>query len=399
MEIQHLDETDYLNGRNDEILARVIELCDINSGTGNLEGIASVSEKLVHWYSELGAEFQEVALPPRESINARGEKELEPLGSALHFVKRPEQHPRALLCIHMDTVYQPTHVFQKCRTLEDGRINGPGVADAKGGLLVMLYALLALENSSVASKIGWEVIINPDEELGSPSSHDFLRQRAEQADWGLLFEPTLPDGTLVSWRKGTGNFDFVVRGTSAHSGRAFEDGRNAIVALSEMLCEIHDLNGSPDVTYNVGRVEGGGPLNMVPELAIGRVNVRIKSLVDQGQVTANFDQIAEKVAAKHEVEIERFGDFSSPPKELDVKTQELQRLIERCGDAFSLEVKWQGTGGASDGNKFLAAGLPNIDTLGPRGGDIHSTDEYLIAESLEERAKLVALILMNLNQI
>jgi glutamate carboxypeptidase len=296
----------------------------------------------------------------------------------------------------MDTVYGPQHPFQKCVMQDDGRLNGPGVADAKGGLVVMLYALQVLEQSAAASKIGWEVIINPDEEFGSPASNNFLRKRAREADWGMLFEPTLPDGTLVSWRKGVGNFVFVVHGVSAHSGRAFENGRNAIVTLCRLLNSIHELNIDPEVTYNVGRVEGGGPLNMVPNLAIGRVNVRVKTVAQEKVVLENFERIKAGVESQDGISVDMHGSFTSPPKELDIRSQQLQSRIERCGNELGLEIKWRGTGGASDGNKFSAAGLPNIDTFGPRGGDIHSSDEYLIVESLAERAKLAALVLLDI---
>ena len=391
-------ELAFLDGCNEQMLEKVLAICNVNSGTGNLKGIQRVSEMLVDWFGQLGADFETVSLPPRESIDSAGQQVAQPLGQALHFIKRPNVRPRVLLCIHMDTVYATNHPFQKCRMLDNGFLNGPGVADAKGGLIVMLYALLALEQSSQADQVGWEVIINPDEELGSPSSNAFLRDRAAQADWGLLFEPTLPDGTLVSWRKGTGNFDFVVRGVSAHSGREFDKGRNAIVGLAQLLQSIDALNTDPKITFNVGRVEGGGPLNMVPDLAIGRINVRINSADRQDWVQSEFDRIAEEVRGDG-ITVEQYGTFTSPPKQLDARSELLQRHIERCGAALDLEIKWQGTGGASDGNKFAAAGLANIDTLGPRGGDIHSSNEYLIVNSLEERARLTAMILAGLPEL
>ena len=386
----------FLDGINQQMLDRVITLCNINSGTGNLVGIREVSQHLIEWFGELGGEFHLKDIPERESINSHGEIEHQPLGQALQFIKRPDVRPRILMCIHMDTVYQPNHPFQKCQMLDDGRLNGPGVADAKGGLMVMLHALLAWEKMSNAEQLGWEVIINPDEELGSPGSNQFLRSRAAEADWGLLFEPTLPDGTLVSWRKGSGNFDFVVRGVSAHSGRDFAKGRNAIVALSRFLASVDQLNVDPEITYNVGRVEGGGALNMVPDLAIGRVNVRVKTVDQQKEVIENFERLMDSVRKQDGITIERFGEFSSPTKPLDERTQSLQKVIEQCGEELGIEVRWQGTGGASDGNKFAAAGLPNIDTMGPRGGNIHSSEEYLICESLEERARLALAVLSSL---
>ena len=153
----------------------------------------------------------------------------------------------------------------------------------------MLTALKALEASPLAGKIGWEVLLNADEEIGSPGSIGVIKQIAARCDLGLLYEPALPDGTLVSWRKGSGNFSFVVRGKAAHAGREFEKGRNAIVAASRLIDEIANLNTDPEVTYNAGRISGGGPLNVVPDLAIGRVNVRVKTVEQQAEIAARGD--------------------------------------------------------------------------------------------------------------
>ena len=160
------------------------------------------------------------------TIDDEGLSSKQPLGEIIHIVKHPDAPKKIMLCIHMDTVYSQDDEFQTCQMTDGGQLNGPGVADAKGGLIVMLYALKTLEQSPLAGKIGWEVIINPDEEIGSPGSESFIRSRAPFCDFGLLFEPALPGGHMVSDRKGTGNFTFIVRGKSAHSGRDFAAGRN-----------------------------------------------------------------------------------------------------------------------------------------------------------------------------
>lgn len=383
----------WLHSRQTAMVDLVVELCNLNSGTLNAEGLARVGEVLCREYRALGGELRLVDLPPLEKINDAGAVEQSRLGQAIVITKRPDVRPRLLLCIHMDTVYDLEHPFQECQFLEPTRLNGPGVADAKGGLVVMLNALLAFEQSPLAEKVGWQVIINPDEELGSPGSSGLLHDAAVAADWGLLFEPTLPDGTLISWRKGSGNFTFVVHGKAVHSGRDFAAGRNAIVAMSRLMSEIHALNTDPEITYNVGRVSGGGALNIVPDLAIGRVNVRVRTTAQQEQVEANFRRLVAAANQADGIRVEMSGSFTSPPKTLDQRTESLQRLIERCGNELSIPVKWQGSGGASDGNKFAAAGLPNIDSLGPMGGEIHSSREYLLVDSLVPRTQLVLTVL------
>jgi glutamate carboxypeptidase len=389
-------QLEWLRSRQSAMVELVLELCNLNSGTLNVEGIARVRDVLCREYKALGGELKCLDVPPLERVNDAGQVEKAPLGQAIVITKRPELRPRLLLCIHMDTVYDLDHPFQQCQFLDSGRLNGPGVADAKGGLVVMLNALLAFEQSPLAERVGWQVIINPDEELGSPGSCDLLHDAAVAADWGLLFEPTLPDGTLVSWRKGSGNFTFVVRGKAVHAGRDFTAGRNAVVAMSRLMTEIHALNTDPEITYNVGRVSGGGALNIVPDLAIGRVNVRVRTTAQQELVEREFRRLVDVANQADGIRVELEGSFTSPPKTLDQRTESLQRLIEQCGGSLGIPIKWQGSGGASDGNKFAAAGLPNIDSLGPMGGEIHSSREYLLVDSLVPRTQLVTAVLAQL---
>ena len=390
-----LKHTDRLNDQQDSMLATITRLCEINSGTLNLAGVEHVSSELVKLFEPLGGDLQLIDTAPWSVVGDDGKRTEQALGKIIHIIKHPDAEKKVMLCIHCDTVYGIDNDFQKCQMTAGGQLNGPGVADAKGGLIVMLEALKTLEASAMAGKIGWEVIINPDEEVGSPGSASFLRSRAGGCDFGLLFEPALPGGGLVSWRKGTGNFTFVVRGKSAHSGRDFESGRNAIVALARLMDEIDQLNIEPDVTYNVGRITGGGAVNIVPELAVGRVNVRVCNLEQQSGVEIDFADLVEKYNLLDGISVELTGGFTSPPKALEDNVKPLQHRIARCAEALDIDITWQGTGGACDGNKFASAGLPNIDTLGPCGGHIHSMHEFLIPESLVPRAKLASLILLS----
>ena len=377
------------------MLNLIVELCDINSGTKNLDGLARVCDRLVEEFSVLGGELKIVEPNTWQTVDDSGNASVETAGKIIHIKKWPEAKRKVMLCIHMDTVYGVDHPFQKCVTKEDGTLNGPGVIDAKGGIVVMLNALRALEASPLAGTVGWEVILNADEEIGSRGSDQFIRSRAPHCDAGLLFEPSLPDGTLVSWRKGSGNFAFVVRGKSAHTGRDFANGRNALAALSRLCVEIDDMNVDPEITFNVGRINGGGALNMVPEMAVGRVNVRVRDTDQQAKVESQFQELVDRYNELDGITVSMQGEFSSPPKPIDDGVREMQSRIEICGGKLGMEIKWRGTGGASDGNRFAAAGLPNIDTMGPCGNHIHSDQEFLIPESLVPRAKLTALVLMS----
>ena len=390
-----LSNLNWLDDKRPAMQDAIIKLCNINSGTFNTAGLTKVKHAVLDEFNVLQGSSETVDLAPFESIDSTGNLANLPIGQAVRIRKRPGAKKRVFLCIHMDTVYDEHHPFQTCKLIEDRFINGPGVADAKGGIVVMLYALRCLEASRLAEQIGWEVIINPDEEIGSPSSMKLFEQSAQDNSLGLLFEPAFPDGALVDRRRGSGNFAFVVTGRAAHSGREFAKGRNAIVEAAKIVCRVNELNAhDPAITFNVGRIEGGGPLNMVPDKAIARVNVRVGDFTHIDWVKSEFAAIVRDVYKNDGYGCQLHGGFSSPPKLLDERTKLVQKHVEACGQEIGVDIKWVPSGGASDGNKLAVAGLPNIDTFGVVGGNIHSDQEYVDLDSLVPRAKLVALLLL-----
>ena len=395
---QLLPHLQLLDDRQDLMLSQVVDLCDANSSTCNLDGLEVVAQKLAKMFEDLGGQLQLVDSDLDSQLNDQGELVDSPLGKSIHIVKRPNAKHKVLLCIHMDTVYPVDNPFQECVMRDDGTLNGPGVADAKGGIVVMLHALQTLEASPLAEHIGWEVLLNPDEEIGSPGSLGLIESIAKRCDFGLLFEPALGENQLVSWRKGSGNFSVLVRGRSAHAGRAFAEGRNALIAAAKVAQAINDLNTDPEVTFNVSRIDGGSPTNVVPDLAIARVNVRVRTAEAQAKVEQQLDEVLETFGQLDGIDVSLHGGFRSPPKPITPEMETVMKRIEKCGAALDVDIQWNGTGGACDGNKFAAMGLPNIDSMGPCGGRIHSDEEFLIVESLVPRAKLSALVLLDFAQ-
>ncbi|MFQ5535249.1 MAG: M20/M25/M40 family metallo-hydrolase, partial [Sphingomonadales bacterium] len=161
---------DWIDGQHQRMVQRVLSWAAINSGSTNTDGLGSMIGALATAFGGLGGTLEEITLPDRELVDAGGELQNAPLGRALRLIKRPEARHKVLLAIHMDTVFAKDHPFQDCRYLDDNTVNGPGVADAKGGIAVMLTALEALERSPFAEAIGFQVLLNPDEEIGSPGS-------------------------------------------------------------------------------------------------------------------------------------------------------------------------------------------------------------------------------------
>jgi glutamate carboxypeptidase len=157
------------------------------------------------------------------------------------------------------------------------------------------------------------------------------------------------------------------------------------------------MNTDPEITFNVGRVSGGGALNIVPDLAIGRVNVRVRNAAQQTEAEGKLRSAIEKLISEQDgISVAMHGHFTSPPKTTDASTEQLMDRIVSCGATLGQTIKFSGSGGASDGNKFARCGLPNIDSLGPEGGEIHSSNEFLKIDSLVPKTKLSTLVLMSL---
>lgn len=392
---------EWLGSQPSAMLELLQELCNQNSGTFNAAGVGAVAERLKHEYAghgdyaALGDWVKLQATPPAEVLNDQGLIDSFPLGPTFRAEARPNAAQQVFLCIHMDTVYEVGHPFQKCRFLANGHLNGPGVIDAKGGLVVLLSALRAFERTAISQRLGWKVVLNPDEEIGSLGSHPILKEVSQQCQFGLLFEPVMPDGAMVSSRKGSGNFNLVCHGRSAHAGRNFSAGRNAIVHLSRCLVELDALNHTVpgDSTINVGRVHGGGAVNVVPDFAMARLNVRGADPMQIEQILTHIRNVVARFSQDSDYRLSLTGQVTSPPKVLDAASRRIQDRIEATGHQIGVPISWRPSGGASDGNKLSGWGIPNIDTLGPVGDHLHSPDEYLVIDSLLQRARLATALL------
>ncbi|HZG08187.1 MAG TPA: hydrolase [Allosphingosinicella sp.] len=380
------------------MLDQVAAWAKVNSGSRNLDGLSRMAALLADAYAPLPGGLELVAPALVEEMDQSGVPRPIEHGRNLRLRVRPEAPVQLLFTGHMDTVYGTDHPFQRLEWLGDKVLRGPGVADMKGGLAVLLAALRAVETSPVADRLGYEVVINSDEEVGSPGSAALLAQAARGKKAALTYEPSaLPDGTLAGARPGSGNFSLVVRGRSAHAGRDPENGRNAVVAAADLALRLHAARRD-GLSVNPARIEGGGPNNVVPDLAVLRVNLRPRAPQDQAEAQALIDASVAAVSAEHDVHIHAHGGWGRPPKPIDARAEALFSLIRRCGAELGQPITWRDSGGVCDGNNIAACGVPVVDTMGVRGGSIHSTDEYLIVESLAERAQLSALAILRLAQ-
>lgn len=370
----------------DALVADTIALASLNSGSSHLAGLARVAGELTR---RLRALTGDVQLIP---VDAAGRQ-------AVHARLRPAAPLRVLCSGHFDTVYPADHPFQSCDQPAPGRLRGPGVADMKGGLVTFLAALAAFESTPHAARLGWDVLLTPDEETGSAASRSVLEKIARQPfALGLVFEPARPGGELVQSRKGTGVFEITCHGRAAHAAADPAAGRNAILALASFLLAAARLPDThPGLLLNVGRVTGGGPVNIVPDLASAALNVRVTTAADATAFLAALHALARPPAPVDGIRFEISGGFDRPPFE----TTPASRAAFAAWQAAALDLgspvpAWIHAGGGSDANLLQAAGLPCLDGLGPVGGHLHSPDEYIETASLPIRAATAALVLHRL---
>ena len=378
------------------MLARVEAWSAINTGTGNLAGLAEQVAALAEAFAALPGEIELVDPEPVEAVAADGALFARDHGRHLVLRVRPGAERRLLLTGHMDTVFAADDPFQAQRWLDDVTLNAPGAADMKGGIAVILAALQAFEGSPAAANVGYDVMINSDEETGSLSSGPLIAELARGKAAALTYEPSaLPDGTLAGARGGSGNFSAIVEGRSAHAGRNPGWGRNAVVAASDLALRLKAMEAA-GLSINPARIEGGSANNVVPDHAVLRFNIRPRGTTDAERFDHAIYGVISEVEAEHEVKVRLHGGITRPPKPLTPEAEALFGLVRDCGAALGQEIAWQTSGGVCDGNNIAACGVAVVDTMGVRGGAIHSSEEYLIVPSLAERAALSAVVLHRL---
>ena len=312
-------------------------------------------------------------------------------GAGITVARRgADDHRRMLLCVHLDTVH--AHWPGATWTEEGSRVVGPGVADMKGGVLVVLLALRALRTAGV-DDLSWTVVATTDEETGSWASRDALAALAPGHAAAFIPEPAMPDGSVVVQRPGSARVGIDVFGRAAHAGRDAANGISAVTALCEAVAAAARLADPPRRIVNMARLVGGEATNIVPDRASAEGNIRWQSEADGQALMAGLralgrggpDDLPHVVV---DIRVNR------PVKERSQAVEALVRCMEDAAGVLGLQVGAGFTGGVSDGNIVQAAGVPTIDGMGVRGGNLHRSDEFAELDSLGERAALLALTML-----
>ena len=372
---------DELRLRQPAMLAELVRLIEHESPSSEKQALRALGEHLAVRFSELGGAVKRV-----------GER-----GAAFHVQARfsgPEERRPALLLAHFDTVW-PLGTLERMPVREDeGRLFGPGVYDMKASLVMVAAVVEVLGRLKRKLPRPLLVLLNSDEEIGSPSSRQLIEELARQSEYVLVLEPPLPDGGLKTARKGVGRFTIEVEGKAAHAGVAPEQGRSAIVELAHQVLGATELNDPRSgTTVSVGLIRGGTAFNVVPADASAEVDVRATSLAAATAVEAALRAFA---ALTPGTKVTVRGGFVRPPMERTPAIAGLFARAQEIAARLGLELSEGSTGGGSDGNFTAALGVPTLDGLGVQGGGAHAENEHIRIDSLPERAALLAALLLHL---
>ena len=311
----------------------------------------------------------------------------------MHFAPKEDLargKPILLLC-HMDTVF-PLGTIDKFPYREaDGKIHGPGTLDMKAGIVIALAAVEQALSSGLDRPVA--LLCTSDEEIGSPASRPHIERLAKESGLVLVLEGGLVNGSLKTWRKGVGEFQVRTNGRAAHSGGDHEKGRNAIEEMAHQVIAIQQMTDySKQTTLNVGVIQGGTVSNVVPEEASIEVDVRVMQPGEWERLEAEMSKLKPVLDG---TSLEISGALNRPPMPFDETMKATFEKARSIAAQIGMELKAGGTGGASDANFVAPLGIPVLDGLGAVGEGYHSDREYIFADSLGERAKLVAALLQN----
>jgi len=418
LEAKEKELVKFLDDKKDEMITLLKEIVEINSGSRNAAGIESVGKILSARLVKLGFK-EEFILAKAETLDVAGERKVQTSGP-WRILRKAGKGKKVLLMGHLDTVFEPESgflTFSEFRVApshdvdESGRMThgpihgaiGPGVADMKGGLVVIVFTLEALNETGLLKDKDVTVFFNGDEETGSKFSQDKMFAEAKRTDFCLNFEEgrDVPYGGIVLARKGTAGATITCRGRAAHAGNQHYLGINAAVELSHKLLELSRLSDyKRGITASPGVIDLGpfAKSNRVPDFARAEVDFRYLNPADTSYLRARVEEICRKVylrnpwtgeAARTEVEFE----LGFPPMRPDTARYRWVGEVLALARLLNVPAGVKGSAGGSDASVAALAGCMTLDALGPVGGASHTTEEWVHLNTLPDRAKLTALIL------
>ncbi len=387
---------DAIAGRREALLDDLRLHVGLATGGFNKAAIDETRERFSSRLSALGSSFELVEGDPRPAWLYGNEFAGHvPPTTVCRRADRPGRR-KILIAGHLDTVHDPAGTFRELSIAPDGKTaTGPGCVDMKGGLVIAVAALEAIEEIGIDA--AWAFLMNVDEETGSYHSENAIRAEAAKHDFGIALEPALPGGELAVERMGSGQFVIECKGRAAHVGREFDKGVSAVTKLAECLVEIGRMAGpGTGRIISIGPINGGNATNAVPDRARAWGNVRFPTREVADELGAMLDALQTEPDAMPAVVVRR--SFNRPAKPLSPGTERLAMSARGVAVGLGQTLPFTKTGGVCDGNIMQDAGLPTIDTLGVRGGGLHTPDEWIELDSLVERCQLLAVLIARLSE-
>lgn len=371
--------------REEEMIQELEQLVNIDSGSYTKEGIDQIISRYEEIYSGLGFETE-------IKVN-------EEYGNNLVAKRGGKLDGNWLFLAHVDTVFSEGTVAERSFTLdkEVDRAYGPGVCDMKAGVVVLKTVLETLTRFDTELP-DLVVLMNGDEEIGSPSSRELIEAAGREATACFVLEPGRENGDMVTARKGAAIYELVVSGKAVHAGSNHENGVSAVEELAHKILAVHELTDYDEgITLNVGVIEGGERPNIVAETARAEIDLRISKFEQAEIVEDKLKKIAadEYVAGAKTV---LKGGLNRSPMVKSQESEQMFQVFKEAAKAAGVDLEDTMTGGASDGNFVSGLGVPTLDALGAVGGKVHSDQEYIVLSTLVVRAKILAAGLAELAQ-
>ena len=372
----------YFEERQDEMVSTIRELVGIESPSDNKAAVDRLAEVVAGKFAALGG-----------SVRLHRANEF---GNHLQVdFAGGSGGKRVLLLGHYDTVYPLGTVAKMPCRMDGEKLAGPGVLDMKSGIALMLYAVAALQAWNRAGGGPGElprpasVLLVSDEEVGSDSSRQITESLAKKAAAVLVLEPAYGfQGAVKTARKGVGNYEIKVTGTSSHAGLDFQKGANAILELARQIEKVSSFTDlKKGLTVNVGIVRGGSRTNVVPAEASAQVDVRIARMKDAEGIDRKMRGLR---TFNRKCKLEISGGINRPPMERTEGVATLYaKAVEIAGD-LGWKLGEAAVGGGSDGNFTAGLGIATLDGLGGVGDGAHAVHEHILISELPRRAALVA---------
>ncbi|WP_158773453.1 glutamate carboxypeptidase [Cobetia sp. L2A1] len=384
------DVQDAVEQQREPLLKTLETLVNVDSGTGYSEGLSDVEAMLTQHLKALGAQIETY---PAKTYG----------GNTIVGRIQGEGSRKIMLMIHYDTVFDEGAATERAFRIEDGRAYGPGVGDAKGGVAVILHSLEALKTLGYDDYGQVTVVFNPDEEKGSPGSHEVIHKLSADQDAVLVFEPTFAEPgvdavTVVT--KGI-NYAFLeVKGRASHAGGAPEKGRNAIMELSHQLLQLDDLgDADKQTTLNWTIVEGGAKRNIIPEHAKAEGDMRYFDSSEYERVLNEAQKITENQLVEG-TEVAFHLEKGRPPLPDNPQSQKLAKQAQKIYQELGQSLQAVEIGGGTDAAYAYHEGSDKpavLESLGLVGGGYHSDKEFVLVDSVVPRLYLTTRMIMELS--